>query len=95
MNKPDSTQNYKLVDEKTTTKHSLRGKSKTNTLTPKQEQILKLLVEGMTNVEITQKLNLSSKTVDAHRANLMMRLNIRDLAGLVKFAIRNSLTSLD
>lgn len=49
----------------------------------------------MTNVEIAQELNLSSKTIDAHRANLMMRLQIRELAGLVKFAIRNSLTSLD
>lgn len=95
MDKNDSTKHNELINEKTTLKKSLRGKSKVNTITPKQEQILKLLVKGMTNVEIAKQLNLSSKTVDAHRANMMTRLQIHDLAGLVKYALRNALTTLN
>ncbi|MCY1463485.1 putative transcriptional regulator [compost metagenome] len=53
------------------------------------------LVNGKTNKEIAYQLNLSVKTVDAHRAQLMVRLNIRDLAGLVVYAIRQGILDLD
>ena len=78
-----------------TPKESLRGRSKRNILTARQQETLKLLVEGMTNKQIADILKISVKTVDAHRASIMTRLQIHSLAGLVKYAIRTGLTSMD
>lgn len=61
-------------------KESNRGKSKRNTLTPRQTEVLKMLVEGMTNNQICEVLKTSVKTVDAHRAAIMTRLQIHNLA---------------
>jgi DNA-binding NarL/FixJ family response regulator len=57
-------------------------------LTPRQREVLKLIAEGMTNKEIARRLNISGKTVESHRTQLMERLDIHDIAGLVRFAIR-------
>ena len=57
-------------------------------LTLRQREVLQLVAEGKTTKEIAGRLNLSIKTVETHRAQLMERLNIHDVAGLVKFAIR-------
>jgi hypothetical protein len=70
------------------------GKSELDQLTPRQREIVILLAQGLSAKEIAYQLNISGKTVESHRAQLMDRLNIRDIAGLVKFAIRNSLIDL-
>ena len=57
-------------------------------LTSRQREILQLVAEGRTSRDIAQSLNLSPKTVEAHRAEIMTRLNIHDVAGLVRYAIR-------
>lgn len=57
-------------------------------LTNRQRNILQLIAEGHSTKNIADKLFLSVKTVEAHRANIMDRLNIRDVPGLVRFAIR-------
>ena len=57
-------------------------------LTPRQREVLQLAAEGHSSKEIAQRLSLSVKTVEAHRAQLMERLDIHDLAGLVRFAVR-------
>ena len=62
-------------------------------LTPRQREILQLIAEGHSGKEIAYRLNVSVKTVEAHRAQLMQRLNIHDLAGLVRFAIRVGLVT--
>jgi DNA-binding NarL/FixJ family response regulator len=62
-------------------------------LTSRQREILQLVAEGKSTKEVAQLLNLSIKTVDAHRAQIMDRLGIRDLAGLVRYAIRTGLVS--
>jgi DNA-binding NarL/FixJ family response regulator len=62
-------------------------------LTPRQRQVLQLIAEGHSTKEIAHRLELSVKTVETHRAQLMERLQIRDIAGLVKYAIRNGLVS--
>lgn len=62
-------------------------------LTPRQLDVLRLLARGSSNKEIARELDLSVKTVETHRALLMERLGIRDLAGLVRYAIRNGLIS--
>lgn len=62
-------------------------------LTPRQREVLQLIAEGHTSREIAQVLDISLKTVETHRAALMDRLDIHDVAGLVRFAIRVKLVS--
>jgi len=63
-------------------------------LTPRQKEVLQLLAEGLSTREIAELLGVSIKTVEAHRANLMERLEIHDVPGLVRLAIRSRLVSL-
>ena len=60
-------------------------------LTPRELEILKLVAEGYTNQEIADQLTLSIKTVQAHRANVMEKLDLRDITHLVRFAVRYGL----
>ena len=62
-------------------------------LTSRQREILQLIAEGDTTREIAQKLGVSVKTVETHRTQLMQRLDIHDLAGLVRYAIRLGITT--
>jgi DNA-binding NarL/FixJ family response regulator len=64
-------------------------------LTPRHREILQLIAEGQTTKEIAQILNLSVKTVETYRTQLMERLDIHDIAGLVRYAIRMGLISPD
>ncbi len=60
-------------------------------LRPRQREILQLIAEGQTNQQMASTLNLSIKTIETHRAQLMDRLDIHDVAGLVRYAIRSGL----
>lgn len=60
-------------------------------LTPRQRQILQLIAEGNSTREIAEHLSLSIKTIESHRAQLMDRVGIHDVPGLVRFAIRTGL----
>jgi DNA-binding NarL/FixJ family response regulator len=64
-------------------------------LTSRQREVLQLLAEGNTAKEIAQKLAISVRTAEAHRAQLMETLGIHEIAGLVRYAIRMGLTSAD
>jgi DNA-binding NarL/FixJ family response regulator len=64
-------------------------------LTPRQREILRRLAEGQSTKQIAYDLDLSVKTVETHRAQIVERLGIRDLAGLVRLAIRCGLVSAD
>ena len=68
-------------------------KSPLEKLSDRERQILQLVVEGKSSTEISETLFLSSKTVDTYRSRLMQKLGIRDLPGLVKFAIQHGLTA--
>lgn len=57
------------------------------TLSPRQREVLRLIAEGRTTKQIAQVLEISVKTVETHRAQLMERLDIHDVAGLVRYAI--------
>ncbi len=57
-------------------------------LTPRQREVLQLVAEGLSTKEIASHLNVSLKTVEAHRGELMDRLGIHGVAGLVRYAIR-------
>jgi DNA-binding NarL/FixJ family response regulator len=64
-------------------------------LSAREREVLQLLAEGRTGAEIAQRLSLSQKTVETYRARLVEKLGIRDVAGLVRFAIQKGLVSLD
>lgn len=57
-------------------------------LTPRPREILQLIAEGHSTKEIAHLLKISIKTVETHRSELMERLDIHDVAGLVRYAIR-------
>jgi DNA-binding NarL/FixJ family response regulator len=63
-------------------------------LTPRQREILRLIAEGKSTKEIAFALTISVKTVETHRSQLMDRLDIHDVAGLVKYAIRTGIVSI-
>ena len=64
-------------------------------LSAREREVLQLLAEGRTGAQIAERLSLSQKTVETYRARLVEKLGIRDLAGLVRFAIQKGLVSLD
>lgn len=63
-------------------------------LTPRQREILQLIAEGKSTKQIALGLKISVKTVDTHRSLLMKRLNVHDVAGLVRYAVKIGLVSL-
>ncbi len=64
-------------------------------LTPRQREILQMIAEGHSTKEIATRLDLSVKTVETHRAAIMNRLDIHDVPGLVRYAIRAGIITTD
>lgn len=72
----------------------LRGEeSPGEALTPRQREVLQLVAEGKSTKEIARRLELSVKTVETHRSQLMKQLDLHDVAALVRYAIRTGLIS--
>lgn len=71
------------------------GRTSIGELTPRQLEVLRMIAERNTTKDIAQHLNISVKTVESHRAQLMERLNIHDVAGLVRYAIRMGLVTIE
>jgi two-component system response regulator NreC len=65
-----------------------------NPLTPREREVLQLVAEGRTSKEIAQTLTLSVKTVESYRSRIMEKLGIHEIAGLVRYAIRQGLIRL-
>ena len=68
--------------------------SSPSVLSPRELEILKLIADGRSAKQIAAQLNLSIKTIEAHRQNIMEKLNLRSVAELIKYSIREGLTSL-
>jgi DNA-binding NarL/FixJ family response regulator len=66
-----------------------------DTLTQREKEVFKMVAEGMTNNGIAYELGISAKTVEKHRASLMEKLKIEDMAGLVREAIRYGLVFIE
>jgi len=64
-------------------------------LSPREREILQLIAEGLSAKEIAAHINLSIKTVETHRRNIMGKLNLQSIAELTKYAIREGLVALD
>jgi len=65
------------------------GKTPRSVLTPREREIVQLLAEGNSNKEVAASLGISAKTVETHRANIMLKLNLHTITELVHYAIRN------
>lgn len=72
-------------------KKSLQTKTPRTNLSPRQRETLQLLAEGKTNKEVATILNISVKTVETHRANIMLKLDLHSVTDLVHYAIRNEI----
>ena len=72
-----------------------RSESTMDALTARQREILQMIAEGKSTKQIAYQLNVSVKTVETHRAALMERLDIHDIAGLVLFAVRHGVINVD
>ena len=68
---------------------SLNQKRKEEQITPREKEIIGLIVDEHTTEEIASKLNISKHTVETHRQNIMLKLELKNTAGLVKYAIEN------
>ncbi len=64
-------------------------------LTKREKEVLCLVAEGHTNRQVAERLGIKIKTVETHRANIMNKLALRNLAQLVKYAIREGMVKLD
>jgi DNA-binding NarL/FixJ family response regulator len=76
-------------------KGSPAGPSPLDRLTTREREVLQLIAEGNSNKEIAARLSLSVKTIEAHRTNLMAKLDIHDTASLTRFAIARGLVSTE
>ena len=63
-------------------------------LTPREREVLQLIAEGYTNKQIAEILNLSIKTIQTHRANLMNKLDLHDRGELIKYAIQKKIIEI-
>ena len=75
--------------------HPTADRASIDRLTPRQREVLQLIAERHSTKDIASILKISTKTVETHRAQLMARLDIHDVPGLVRFAIRAGLASLE
>lgn len=64
-------------------------------LSLREREVLQLIADGVTTAEMADRLHLSVKTIESHRKNLMDKLEVRNIAGLTKYAIRLGLATLD
>jgi len=85
----------KVLDDYLLQQETLKVSSPLERLRPREREVLQLVVEGKSSVEIADILSLSPKTVETYRSRLMHKLGINDLPSLVKFAIQHGLTPLE
>jgi len=81
----------KLADWVTRQMSEPTGKASRGRLTPREREIVQLLAEGKSNKEAATMLGISVKTIETHRANIMLKLNVHSITELVHYAIRNEM----
>jgi two-component system response regulator NreC len=60
-------------------------------LTVREIEIIRLIAEGLSNSEIAEKLVRSPRTIDTHRTNIMKKINVHNIAGVIKYAMTNGI----
>jgi DNA-binding NarL/FixJ family response regulator len=84
-----------VIDEYVRLRDQMDEEDPLSRLSPREREVLQLVVDGKSSAEIAEILFLSPKTVETYRSRLMQKLEIHDIPGLVKFAIQHGLTTLD
>jgi DNA-binding NarL/FixJ family response regulator len=84
-----------LIDEGVGYSYASSEEDPFASLSPREKEVMKLIAEGYTGVEIGKLLFISEKTVEKHREKVMKKLNVRNLAGLVRLAIKHHLVDLE
>ena len=84
-----------LIEEGTVLSYASNEDDPFESLSPREKEVMKLIAEGHTNAEIGKLLFISEKTVEKHREKLMKKLNVRNLAGLVRLAVKYHLVDLE
>jgi two-component system, NarL family, response regulator NreC len=84
-----------LIEEGTVNSYTSSDDDPFTSLSPREKEVMKLIAEGYTSIEIGKLLFISDKTVEKHRERLMKKLNIRNLAGLVRLAIKYHLVDVE
>ena len=85
----------KAVLEDYLTQRTDQAKSRYDSLTLREKEVLRLAAEGKTTREIADMLRLSAKTIEKHRASMMRKLELQNLSELIKYAIRQGLIDMD
>ncbi|MCI0478233.1 MAG: LuxR C-terminal-related transcriptional regulator, partial [Anaerolineales bacterium] len=88
---------YERVQEKETLRGELLGRvvAAPDGLTEREQEVLKLIADGLSNQEVADKLVISVKTVERHRANILAKLGLHSRTELVKYAIRKGLIQVE
>jgi len=84
-----------IVDDFLTHQIAAEESGQFDQLTPREREVMQLIAEGHTNSGIARLLSISIKTVERHRANLMVKLDVYDVAGLIRVAIEHGLIFVD
>lgn len=85
----------KIVDEVVIRDHDECYDSPLERLSVREREILQLIAEGKSTANIAALLSITQSTVDTYRSRLMQKLGLCDLSGLIKFAIRHGLTTVE
>jgi two-component system response regulator NreC len=91
IRKVASSQSYFSTEVTLSLLNPTQSNQPTELLTERETEIIKLIAEGFSNKEIGSKLFISHRTVDTHRTNLMKKLDVGNIAGLISYAIRNGI----
>ncbi|MBV5348255.1 response regulator transcription factor, partial [bacterium] len=91
IRKVASGQSYFSTDVTLSLLNPAQNSQQTELLTDRETEIIKLIAEGFSNKEIGNQLFISHRTVDTHRTNLMKKLDVSNIAGLISYAIRNGI----
>lgn len=84
---------FKLMQDKTVPEE--KEADPYSTLTPREQEVMRMLAEGLTPREVARELFISPKTVENHRTNLMKKLNLKSTVELIRYAARLGLIDLD
>jgi DNA-binding NarL/FixJ family response regulator len=87
--KPYLSSRVSAAASRTASSGGTKGERPARRLTPREREIVQLLAEGKSNKEIASYLNISVKTAETHRANIMLKLNFHSVTELVRYAVKN------
>jgi DNA-binding NarL/FixJ family response regulator len=86
---------YSVIQKGITANSGIKSNLDSDFLTKREAEILQLICEQMSSIEIGEKLFISSRTVEGHRNNILLKTGCKNIAGLVVYAIKNKLVALD